>query len=238
MTVPRLSPPSPLRVDSGDEVHSFSSYRLTGFLSPQNVAPVPEQPTITVQEVVARKILKLREKLGINAVDLLPASVALEYEKSASPSGGDAVENDDEYFSFERIGYCVDVAGWKTETENMLNLLGSNADGAHDYPMTELKRKVGHRDTSPTRISRRARKECHRRGEFKEHLASDETTSSPTLRVAGWFCCHVYVRDTHCFLPHLHVSSCLCCNRSLRRCFLSNGRRAVEGVEINPQKRR
>ena len=129
------------------------------------MAPVPEKPTVTVQEAVARKMGKLRAKLGITADDLLPASVALESERNdgdisscfskhqaaakaeaggnsaARPSAGDS----------EGPGRCEatsgvvvpDIGRWKQEADDMLSLLGTNADKCtHNYPMTELKRKV------------------------------------------------------------------------------------------------
>lgn len=148
----------------------------------QNVAPVPEKPTITVQEAVARKMLKLRAKLGITAEDLLPASVALESERNdhvSSPSSkhqaggrGDQTEAKAEmgegnsavgpaagdsggHGRYEASSKgAPDIGRWKKEADDMLNLLGTNADKcSHEYPMTELKRKVrfqcGCTSTSP-----------------------------------------------------------------------------------------
>lgn len=103
---------------------------------------MPEIPTITVQEVVARRMLRLRRKLGITAADLLPASVAFESEKVA---GG--ANNENGGASKDRRGdnarACDDhIPRWKKEAEDMMAVLGANADHAHEYPMTELKRKV------------------------------------------------------------------------------------------------
>lgn len=135
------------------------------------MAPVPEKPIITVQEAVARRMLKLRAKLGITEDDLLPASVALESERNAdntpppfskhqAGARGDqaAARPDAEGNSAARpaagddgrIGRCEiasrvvpDIGRWKKEADDMLSLLGTNSDkSAHQYPMTELKRKV------------------------------------------------------------------------------------------------
>jgi len=136
----------------------------------QNVAPVPEKPTITVQEIVARKMLKLRAKLGITADDLLPAARALESERNSEEKapaaathrwgahgGQETPKATDEHVNrgmepgpATSGGYArgeasgvVDVGRWKKETDDMLSLLGTNADKCtHQYPMTELKRKV------------------------------------------------------------------------------------------------
>lgn len=129
----------------------------------QNVAPVPEQPTITVQEVVARKMLKLRTKLGITTDDLLPASAAFESEQEfqsqgqrrsdkwhGAPSGQDEANVDEGSRPTTNSGRCEtatlptpDIGRWKKEADDMLSLLGTNADKCvHEYPMTELRRKV------------------------------------------------------------------------------------------------
>jgi len=136
----------------------------------QNVAPVPEKPAITVQEAVARKMLKLRSKLGITAEDLLPAAIALESEinsdKKAPPEAAhrfgahscqdtakapkghincgvepaSAVSGGHAWGAAPRV---ADIGRWKKEVDDMLSLLGTNAEKCtHEYPMTELKRKV------------------------------------------------------------------------------------------------
>lgn len=113
----------------------------------QHVAPIRERPTITVQEAVARRMRKLRAKLGITNADLAPASVALEAEhrsanpgvKGANPCGQDGdrvVASSDRVLPEE-----VDIGGWKKEAEDMLDLLRPNAGRAHEYPLVELKRK-------------------------------------------------------------------------------------------------
>lgn len=104
-------------------------------------------------------MLKLRTKLGITAGDLLPASVALELEGDVSPSptrqedGGTigdaepagiltAARNSDRFRAAARA-IAPDVGRWKKEVDDMLGLLGTDAEKcAHDYPMAELKRKV------------------------------------------------------------------------------------------------
>lgn len=124
----------------------------------QHVAPVPEVPIVTVQEAVARRMTKFRAKLGIKAADLLPASVALEGAEShdrdsntnMQPSCGDSVDDGrrsivGQHFvtaDRQRCEAKVDIGRWKKEAEDMLTLLGSNSESAHQYPMTELKRKV------------------------------------------------------------------------------------------------
>ena len=137
----------------------------------QNVAPVPEKPTITVHEAVARKMFKLRANLGITAADLLPASVALESERNdhaSSPSSkhqtevrGDQAEAEAEVGGGSSAAGAAasdsggrgqkevssrsvpDIGRWKKEVDDMLSLLGTNADKCtHEHPMTELKRKV------------------------------------------------------------------------------------------------
>lgn len=128
------------------------------------MATVPEKPTITVQEAVARKMVKFRAKLGITADDLLPASVALEAERNddeilspfskqqaaAKPEAGGSraarppAGSSESHGQGEAApGVVPDVGRWKKEADDMLSLLGTNAEKcAHEYPMTELKRKV------------------------------------------------------------------------------------------------
>lgn len=101
---------------------------------------------ITVQEAVARRMLKFRAKLGINAADLLPASVALESEAFKPGVNGNGRTGESGGKDSATAGCAtsneVDVRQWKKEADDMLDLLGSNADHAHEYPMAELKRKV------------------------------------------------------------------------------------------------
>ena len=146
---------------------AFVSLPVTLFVI-QNVAPVPEKPIITVHEAVARKMLKLRAKLGITADDLLPASISLEPERSSDQQGppagthrsgahcgqetavtleghvnsglgpASAVSN-----SRVATSGAADIGRWKQEADDMLSLLGTSAERCtHQYPMTELKRKV------------------------------------------------------------------------------------------------
>lgn len=109
------------------------------------MAPVQERPAITVQEAVARRMLKIRAKLGITAADLMPASVALESEAfklGLSGSGRTGQDGDSDSATAECTrGIEVDVQRWKKEAEDMLGLLGSNADHGHEYPMAELKKR-------------------------------------------------------------------------------------------------
>lgn len=114
----------------------------------QNVAPVPEKPTITVQEAVARNMLKLRAKLGITPVDLFPASVALESENISNQMTGahdaqaKAEEGEKGHVRCEAAP-TPDIGRWKKEADDMLSLLGTNSEKCtHAYPMMELKRKV------------------------------------------------------------------------------------------------
>lgn len=124
-----------------------------------------------MQEVVARKILKLRAKLGITAEDLLPASIALESEGEASLAPPEEEDGDLRLQSARKkndgisgdvdpiatlaaghgrdrhsaeVGAAVpDIGRWKKEVDDMLGLLGTDAEKcAHDYPLAELKRKV------------------------------------------------------------------------------------------------
>lgn len=122
----------------------------------QHVAPVPERRVVTVQEAVARKMAKFRAKLGVTAADLAPASVALESSEGLSEGGEDGDIDGVEVGGQAGFGVgvrpsatgrrrCqapVDIGFWKKETEEMMSLLGTTAEGAHDYPMTELKRAV------------------------------------------------------------------------------------------------
>lgn len=137
----------------------------------QNVAPVPEKNTVTVQDAVARRMLKLRAKLGITADDLLSASVALESErngdepsppyskhqsgargdqaasKAKAGGSGDARVGGGDGGGHGRFavasGMAPDIGRWKKEADDMLSLLGTNAHKCtHEYPMTELRRKV------------------------------------------------------------------------------------------------
>lgn len=112
-------------------------------------------------------MLKLRTKLGITTDDLLPASAAFESEQESqpqgqrranqrhgAPSGQDEANVDDGSGRARAItansGRCEtatpatpDIGRWKKEADDMLSLLGTNADKCvHDYPMTELRRKV------------------------------------------------------------------------------------------------
>lgn len=135
------------------------------------MAPVPERPVITVQEAVARKMLRLRAKLGITADDLLPATVVLESERTADeklsvfskhqagaptdqaapktaagehsvvrPAAGGSGDHTQCEVETEMV---PEIRRWKKEADDMLSLLGTNADNCtHEYPMTELKRKV------------------------------------------------------------------------------------------------
>lgn len=130
--------------------------RLSPF-SFQHVAPVPERRVVTVQETVARKMAKFRAKLGVTAADLAPASVALESSEGLTEGDGDGDTDGAEVGEQTGVGVgvrpsttgrhrpCkapVDIGFWKKETEEMLSLLGTTAESAHDYPMTELKRAV------------------------------------------------------------------------------------------------
>lgn len=117
-------------------------------------------------------MIKFRAKLGIKAADLLPASIALEgtennhgHDNSSNttgimePNGGDGAGDDGKRSGTtttvgkqqstttadreRREANNVDIVGrWKKEAEDMLTLLGSNSESAHQYPMTELKRRV------------------------------------------------------------------------------------------------
>lgn len=130
----------------------------------QHVAPVPERRIVTVQETVARRMARFRVKLGVTAADLAPASVASgssEGALSGGDGGGDAdgVKVGDEAGVGVGVGVGVrpsttgrrrrrgkiqevDIGFWKKETEEMMSLLGTTAESAHDYPLTELKRAV------------------------------------------------------------------------------------------------
>lgn len=142
-----------------DTNHHCVIWWLVRFVcSVQHVAPVPELPIVTVQEAVARRMTKFRAKLGIKAADLLPASVALEDAEShdhdsntnMQSSGGDGVDDGKRNSVGKQLVMAdrqcceakVDIGRWKKEAEDMLTLLGSNSESAHQYPMTELKRKV------------------------------------------------------------------------------------------------
>lgn len=87
-------------------------------------------------------MLKFRAKLGITAADLLPPSVALKLEGSPHQPSDENVEGGD-VMPTNRRRCEVDIGRWKKEAEEMLDLLGTSAERAHGYPMTELKRKVG-----------------------------------------------------------------------------------------------
>lgn len=122
------------------------------------MAPVPEKPTITVQEAVARKMLKLRAKLGITPADLLPASVALESEEIFNEKPGangaqdmaKAEEGGSSYLG-SKVAPSPDIGRWRKEAEDMLSLLGTNAEKCtHAYPMMELKQKVDAGESSYT----------------------------------------------------------------------------------------
>lgn len=129
-------------------------YVFICLFSPQHVAPVQERRVVSVQEKVARKMAKLRAKLGVTDADLAPASVALESEGlSGGVQDGDGVEvgagvgvgtdtEDRSSTGRDRRKAPVDIGVWKKETEEMMSLLGTTAESAHDYPMTELKRTV------------------------------------------------------------------------------------------------
>lgn len=82
-------------------------------------------------------MLKLRAKLGIAASDLLPASVAFEVEAPARATQSAACAD------ANGCNAKVDIGLWKQEADAMLDLLGPDTGHAHEYPMTELKRKVG-----------------------------------------------------------------------------------------------
>ena len=103
-----------------------------------------------------RKMAKFRAKLGITAAELAPASVALESSEGLS-EGDEDVHTDGDGVGDEagvrvrvrpsttgrrRCKAPVDIGFWKKETEEMMTLLGTTAESAHDYPMTELKRAV------------------------------------------------------------------------------------------------
>lgn len=114
-------------------------------------------------------MLKLRAKLGITAEDLLPAAIALEPERNSDekasaagthrwdvhgghdmPKGAGGHVNDMEQAPADSGGHVrgeasrvADIGRWKKEADDMLSLLGTNADKCtHQYPMAELKRKV------------------------------------------------------------------------------------------------
>lgn len=107
------------------------------------MAPVQERYTVSVREAVARKILKLRAKLGITSADLSPSSVALtsrECDKGCEGAGDKPSSPTDSRRD------QVDINDWRMETEKMMSLLGSC-----DYPMAELKREVGELTQSYTK---------------------------------------------------------------------------------------
>lgn len=88
-------------------------------------------------------MVKLRARLGITAADLRPAAIALESAQHANQSLNDNGNRDGVRPTTDTRGSEVDIGVWKKEAEEMLSLLGASADRAHEYPMIELKRKVG-----------------------------------------------------------------------------------------------
>lgn len=93
-------------------------------------------------------MLKLRAKLGITPLDLLPASVALESEtepnQMTGAHGAQAKAGGAENGHVRcEAAPSPDIGRWKKEADDMLSLLGANSEKCtHAYPMMELKRKV------------------------------------------------------------------------------------------------
>lgn len=104
----------------------------------QHVAPVSDRPSVTVQEVVARRMRKFQAKLGIGENDLLPASFAFESKlRRGSGACGSSYKrvNDSREESPE-----VDIWRWKREAESMLDLLRPNS--STEYPFVDGRQKV------------------------------------------------------------------------------------------------
>lgn len=133
---------------------------------------------------------KFRAKLGVTAADLAPASVALESSEGLSEAGGDGDTDGVEVggqAGFEvgvrpsaigrrRCKAPVDIGLWKKETEEMMSLLGTTAESAHDYPMTELKRAVRGFCRVGTSSTGNEKKECdNRKYQDEVHIRSRQT---------------------------------------------------------------
>lgn len=104
----------------------------------KHVAPVPDPPSVSIQEVVSRKIKRLRAKLGITQADLLPPVLAEKAEPCRG--GGERHCTSNGATAEPQDSAEADLWQWRREIEDTLEVLRTEDDSR--FPLVGLRQKV------------------------------------------------------------------------------------------------